>query len=172
MLHFSLASVLSSPSQPVSPKCYLSIPLPLPHRPFALLHLLLNPHSLATPLIRPLFPKSSKISLFQIWINRPQLLFLGQHDSIHHADLSLSFLKHAPLASVAPFSLDSSVQKPTGHLTPDITQLNSWSYLQICLSSRVFHPQMASLSTTLLMPEVWVIHESASPLALYISSAI
>lgn len=88
MLHFSLASVLSSPSQPVSPRCYLSIPLPLPHCPFALLHLLLNPHSLATSLIRPLFPKSSKISLFQIWSDRSQLLFLGQHDSIQHGPFS------------------------------------------------------------------------------------
>ena len=72
-------------------------------------------------------------------------LFLAEHSMCWPFS---SLLKHCLWASLAPFSpiqafrslLDVDTWVSHSHLTPDITQLNSWSSLQICLSSRVFLP--------------------------------
>ena len=75
-------------------------------------------------------------------------LFLGEHESTLCADLSLpswSMLFGPPwyhFIQIQVFRslLDIYTWISHNHLTPDITQLHSWSSLQMCLSPRVFLP--------------------------------
>lgn len=72
-----------------------------------------------------------------------------------------TLLKQAPRASLARSPPDTSPQRPPATspwvpytITLDRTQLSSWSSLHICISSRGFYLQLASLPTMLLTPEM------------------
>lgn len=147
MLHFPLAAALSSPSKPIPIEGAVWATLPRPHpHPFAHLPLASQPtqydlhthHSNTTTL-----SKVIKNLCFKFELIRLSYCLLDSMTSLNTTDYSFPFLKHDPLASLAQLSpdpifiglLDIYTWVSHNHLTPDITQLNSWSSLQICFSS-------------------------------------